>query len=130
MGYKIMIDYEKYAAFRDSRGMKDSDVAKRAGLYQSVFSDWKKKKSVPKLEKMQKIAAALDMDYFTFVGPIGKYSSLNPENPLLMETTAARPVIPSNVIAYAERMLKLSKRSQEELQNYLVYLETRENKQS
>lgn len=77
-----MIDYEKYAVFRDLRGMKDSEVAKRAGLYQSVFSDWKKKKSAPKLEKMQKIAEALDMDYAIFVGPVGKFSALNPDNPL------------------------------------------------
>ena len=125
-----MITYERYATFRDAKQMKDSDIAKKADIPQSTFSDWKKGKSTPKLEKMQKIAAALDMDYFTFVGPIGKYSSLNPENPLLIETTATRPVIPDNVIAYAERMLKLSKKSQEELQNYLVYLETRENKQS
>ena len=125
-----MITYERYATFRDAKQMKDSDIAKKADIPQSTFSDWKKGKSTPKLEKMQKIAAALDMDYFTFVGPIGKNSSLNPENPFLIETTATRPVIPDNVIAYAERMLKLSKKSQEELQNYLVYLETRENKQS
>lgn len=125
-----MITYERYAAFRDAKQLKDSDIAKKADIPQSTFSDWKKGKSTPKLEKMQKIAAALDIDYFAFVGPIGKYSSLNPDNPLLLETTAARPIIPDSVIAYAERMLKLSKESQKELQNYLVYLETRENKQS
>lgn len=79
-----MIDYEKYAVLRDSKGLKDSDVAKRAGLYQSVFSDWKKKKSAPKLDKMQKIAEALGMEYSEFVGPVGKFSSLNPNRPIPM----------------------------------------------
>ena len=78
-----MIDYEKYAVLRDSKGLKDSDVAKRAGLYQSVFSDWKKKKSAPKLDKMQKIAEALGMEYSEFVGPVGKFSALNPNRPEL-----------------------------------------------
>ena len=76
-----MIDYEKYAVLRDSKGLKDSDVAKRAGLYQSVFSDWKKKKSAPKLDKMQKIAEALGMEYSEFVGPVGRFSALNPNRP-------------------------------------------------
>lgn len=125
-----MITYEKYTRYRDERNLKDGEVAKKANIPPSTFSDWKSGRCTPKLEKMQKIAAALDMDYFTFVGPIGKYSSLNPDNPLLSETTATRPIIPDSVIAYAERMLKLSKESQKELQNYLVYLETRESHQS
>ena len=61
--------------------MKDSDVAKKAGINQSVLSDWKRNISTPKYEKMTKIAEALGMDYFEFVGPVGKYSSLNPNKP-------------------------------------------------
>lgn len=81
-----MINYEKYAVIRDSKGLKDSDIAKNAGIYQSVFSDWKKGKSAPKADKMQKIAAALGMDYFEFVGPVGKFSSLNPSRPQIKQT--------------------------------------------
>ena len=33
-------------------------------------------------DKMQKIAEALGMDYFEFVGPVGKFSSLNPNRPI------------------------------------------------
>lgn len=74
-----MITYERYAQIRDLRGMKDSDVARIAGFHQSVLSDWKRNKSRPKMDKMQKIADALKMDYFDFVGPVGKYSALNPK---------------------------------------------------
>lgn len=70
-----MITYDKYASFRDSKNMKDSDVARSAGIPQSTFSDWKKGKSKPKQEKMVKIAEALEMTYDEFVGPVGKFSA-------------------------------------------------------
>lgn len=83
-----MINYEKYAIIRNSKGLKDSDIAKRAGIYQSVLTDWKQGKSIPKYDKMQKIAEALEMDYFAFVGPVGKFSSLNPNrHTLVIEET-------------------------------------------
>ena len=72
-----MITYEKYAEIRASKGLKDSDVAKRANIPQSTFSDWKKGKSSPKADKMQKIADALEMDYYELIGPVGKFSSYN-----------------------------------------------------
>lgn len=78
-----MITYDKYCEIRDSKGLKDGDVARKAGIQPSTFSEWKKGKCTPKYEKMSKIAEALDMDYAIFVGPVGKFSSLNPDNPLL-----------------------------------------------
>ena len=124
-----MITYEKYCEYRDSIGLKDGDVAKKAGIQPSTFSEWKKGKCTPKYEKMSKIAQALDMDYFAFVGPVGRYSSLNPNNPLLVETTTPSIEIPENVIKYAERLLKLSKEAQQEVQNFIAFLEAKEKKQ-
>lgn len=63
-----MITYEKYAVLRDSKGLKDADVARLAGVQPSTFSEWKKGKCTPKYAKMSKIAAALDMKYDDFVG--------------------------------------------------------------
>lgn len=80
-----MIDYEGYSKIRDSKGLRDSDVAKRAGIQPSTFSEWKKGKCTPKYEKMFKIAAALDMDYRDFVGTYGKFSALNPNRPDIFE---------------------------------------------
>jgi len=51
--------YEIYAQLRDKKGVRDSDVAKATGVTKSTFTDWKKGRSVPKDEKIQKIA-----DYF------------------------------------------------------------------
>lgn len=124
-----MITYEKYCKIRDSKGLRDGDVAKIAGIPASTFSEWKKGKCTPKYEKMSKIADALEMDYMTFVGPVGRYSSLNPNNPLLIETTTPTVEIPESVIAFAQRMLKLSKESQLEVQNFIAFLETKESRQ-
>jgi transcriptional regulator with XRE-family HTH domain len=77
-----MITYEKYAEIRDEKKLTDGKVAKMCGFGRSTFSDWKSGRSIPKIDKMQKIADALDMDYAIFVGRVGKFSSLNPDNPL------------------------------------------------
>lgn len=58
-----MISYEKYATIRDSKGLTDGKVAERAGIGRSTFSDWKSGRSVPKYDKMCKIADALGMIY-------------------------------------------------------------------
>ena len=51
--------YEIYAELRDTKGVKDSTVAKATGIGKSTFTDWKNGRSAPKDEKLQKIA-----DYF------------------------------------------------------------------
>lgn len=48
--------YEKYCQARDSLGYKDSDIAKATGITKSTFTDWKKGRSKPKIDKIQKIA--------------------------------------------------------------------------
>ena len=70
-----MITYESYAQIRNSKGLKDSDICRMTGIPQSTFSEWKNGKYVPKSDKMAKIAAALEMDYYDFIGPIGRFSA-------------------------------------------------------
>lgn len=82
-----MISYEEYAKIRDSKGMKDSDVSKQAGFFQSVLSDWKYGKSTPKMDKMQKIADVLDVNYFDLVDVPGKFSAYNPNRPPFRKPT-------------------------------------------
>ena len=48
--------YEVYEELRRQRGVRDTEVAKATGIPQSTFSDWKKGKSKPKMEKLEKIA--------------------------------------------------------------------------
>ena len=51
--------YEIFSALLYNYGVRPADVARATGIHPSVFTDWKKGKSSPKLDKMQKIA-----DYF------------------------------------------------------------------
>ena len=76
--------YEKYAEIRDLKGYKDSDISRLAKIPPSTFSEWKKGHYTPKYEKMSRIAAVLGMEYSEFVGPVGKFSALNPNRPLPM----------------------------------------------
>jgi len=48
--------YEIYCKLRDLKGMTDYAVSKETGVNRSTFSDWKSGRSVPKHDKLQKIA--------------------------------------------------------------------------
>lgn len=48
--------YERYCKLKELKGLKDSDVARGTGISKYVLSDWKRGKSVPKADKLQKIA--------------------------------------------------------------------------
>ena len=59
--------YEKFAELLASTGVKAADVARATGIIPTTFSDWKKGKSQPKIEKLQKIADYFNvqLEYFT-----------------------------------------------------------------
>lgn len=48
--------YDRYCEIRNSKGLKDSNVAAGTGIGKSTFSDWKSGRSQPKQDKLQKIA--------------------------------------------------------------------------
>lgn len=48
--------YTKYVELRDAANVNDFAVSKATGIPSSTFSDWKKGKSKPKIEKLMKIA--------------------------------------------------------------------------
>ena len=80
-----MISYEIYANFRNSQGLKDSNVSKLANIPQSTFSDWKKGKSCPKQEKLQKIADALGISYATLLGIDEQPTEVPQYNPTIQD---------------------------------------------
>ncbi|CCY81490.1 helix-turn-helix [Clostridium sp. CAG:149] len=65
-----MSKYEKYCKLRDSKNLKDANIAQMTGIGKSTFSDWKSGRSEPKNDKMQKIADCLgvSISYFTDEG--------------------------------------------------------------
>ena len=52
--------YERYCKLRDLHGLRDADVARITGITPSTFSDWKKGKSAPNVQKVAAIAQALE----------------------------------------------------------------------
>jgi transcriptional regulator with XRE-family HTH domain len=60
--------YEIYCKLRDSKGYKDSDIARITGITKSTFSDWKSGRSNPKNDKLLKIAKALDVPLEVLLG--------------------------------------------------------------
>lgn len=59
--------YTKYVELRDSANVRDFEVAKATGIPSSTFSDWKKGKSKPKLEKLVKIARFFGVSVEEFI---------------------------------------------------------------
>ena len=64
-----MTIYDRYCEIRNSKGLKDSNVASGTGIGKSTFSDWKSGRSQPKKDKLQKIAYFLgvSLEYLTTV---------------------------------------------------------------
>ena len=53
--------YEVYQRLLDENGLKNADVARATGISNMTLSDWKRGKSVPKSDKMRKIAEYLNV---------------------------------------------------------------------
>ena len=62
--------YEKYARLRDERGLTDYMVAKEAGLSTATLSNWKNGRYTPKVDKMLRIAAVLNVPLEQIVEPL------------------------------------------------------------
>ena len=71
--------YERYASIRDKAGVTDYEVAKSTGIGRSTFSDWKSGKTVPKLEKLQKIAHYFGVTTSYLIGETDEGYYLDPE---------------------------------------------------
>lgn len=48
--------YERYLKLLEENNCKSADVARETKIHPSTFTDWKKGKSSPKIDKLQKIA--------------------------------------------------------------------------
>jgi repressor LexA len=59
--------YERYLEVMNEKGVRHIDVSRATGIPPSTFSDWKKGKSSPKTEKLQKLADyfGVQLDYLT-----------------------------------------------------------------
>ena len=60
--------YEIFSALLKEKNVTPYRVAKETGIAQSTFSDWKKGKSAPKTDKLQKIADYFDVSVDYLLG--------------------------------------------------------------
>ena len=60
--------YQRYANARDEKGLLDADVASMASVSPVTLSEWKSGRSMPKFEKMSRIAAAVGMSVAEIYG--------------------------------------------------------------
>lgn len=63
----VVYSYGVYTDLRNSKNMNDADVSKLTGIYPSTFSDWKKTKSMPGVEKLQKLSRLFDVTIESFL---------------------------------------------------------------
>lgn len=54
--------FERYLEMLKEQGIKNIDVSRATGIPASTFSDWKKGKSSPKRDKIEKIANFFDIN--------------------------------------------------------------------
>lgn len=64
--------YEKFAELLCQKGITPYRVFKETGVSQTTLSDWKKGKSVPKIDKLQKIADYLEVPVGYFLNDGGQ----------------------------------------------------------
>lgn len=77
-----MITYAEYVHFRDRKGLKDSDVARLAGISPATLSEWKRGGYTPKYEKIAKIEQVL--------GIVSLYTE---DNYIVMDPMLAAPIL-------------------------------------
>lgn len=58
--------YSKFEKLLNEKGVKTSEVCRETGIPHSTFSDWKKGKSSPKIQKLQKLSTyfGVKVEYF------------------------------------------------------------------
>ena len=99
--------YEIYQILLDEKGLKNADVARATGISNMTLSDWKRGKSVPKSDKMRKIAEYLNVsvDYLM----TGKDGAFTKE---IAETDAKLLFMNKEIKEYALKLNNLPKEKQ------------------
>lgn len=108
--------YCRYCYARDKQGMKDAEVAKKSGIGKSTFSDWKSGRSMPKEEKMRKIATAVGSTY--------DYISTGKDEPVAIDDLIAGK--DEDLEKLIDMYHYLNDKQKDKLIDYAEYLHTKE----
>lgn len=96
--------YEIYQRLLDEKGLKNADVSRETGISNMTLSDWKRGKSTPKIDKLQKIADYLNVsvDYL-----------INGEENAIIETAKTDAALSNMNARIKEFALKLAELSED-----------------
>ena len=96
--------YEIYQRLLDEKGLKNADISRETGISNMTLSDWKRGKSTPKADKMQKIAEFLNVsvDYLMTGNEIQFIVETAKKDALLTE-------MPSRIKEYALKLAEMPK---------------------
>ena len=113
--------YEIYQRLLDEKGLKNADVARATGISNMTLSDWKRGKSVPKADKMKKIAKYLNVsvDYLM----TGKDMEFTVK---MADTDSQLIFMDKRIKEYALKLSKLPKDKQELIINLIDSINTEE----
>ena len=96
--------YEIYQRILDEKGLKNADVARATGISNMTLSDWKRGKSVPKADKMKKIAEFLNVSVdYLMTGNDVKFIVETAKKDVLLTT------MPNRVKEYALKLAEMPK---------------------
>ena len=106
--------YEIYQRLLDEKGLKNADVARATGISNMTLSDWKRGKSVPKSDKMRKIAEYLNVsvDYLM----TGKDMEFTAE---MADTDSELLFMGKRIKEYALKLSKLSEEDKTQIMNMI-----------
>lgn len=121
--------YEEYVRLRDLNGLRDIDVARKADIQPSTFSEWKKGKCTPKQPKMSKIEAALGLPPADAIISPGQFNLDNPDFLKNVEIYKKNRIDEETLI-YGQRIKRLSPEARELILQIINFIEEKEvNKQ-
>ncbi len=115
--------YNIYCKLRDAKGCSDSDVAKATGITKSTFTDWNKGRSVPKIEKLIKIAEYFDvsLDYL-ILGINSRDYDIALDNDVKIQLENVIEILDNeDSILYDGNELNLSSENRQTARNALVF---------
>lgn len=109
--------YEIYQRILDQKGLKNADVARATGISNMTLSDWKRGKTVPKLDKMQKIAEYLNVsvDYLMTGKEVGFIVETAKKDVLITE-------MQNRIKEYALKLAEMPKEKQEQIMSLIDML--------
>lgn len=114
--------YEVYQKLLDEKGLKNADVARATGISNMTLSDWKRGKSVPKSDKMRKIAEYLNVSVdYLMTGNEAQFIVEAAKNDALLTK------MPSKIKEYALKLAEMPKEQQEHIMSLIDMLSDRKD---